>query len=421
MKRSKENLWIVFFLLILLVTGCAETPQKVKEDEKRQDKKEILLSKGDERTTVNLTPVNEVIKNTPSTWKQKKGAIEFDGIVQVPNVTELYKWKIGLTNNAYQNEEKTREVFLKYFDDLSVREEEEASQDLEMFGEAIIFYDDEMPDPVGSRDEIIIQSSGKFLMRMLTDYWEDSAEGDRWLWIPMNSALPYEKNYFFDSEGKCLNEGNDTWELYDGEKIEVQNAMEQYIKFIEEYHMVEPDVSLCPDRISVFFNPEENCYFLTIHSNYLFEGVKVDDADIIEQNIKEYGNICRLSTESERMIFCGKKNPFWTDVGIGYQTKDKLEKFDEIISLEGAWELLTDKTADLKDVVIDRADLMYSIWYQPEGDTDQEWDMQMKNPPEMYATPVWRFLSYQDAQRSFVYYVDAVTGDVTAYNHAVLD
>lgn len=93
---------------------------------------------------------------------------------------------------------------------------------------------------------------------------------------------------------------------------------------------------------------------------------------------------------------------------------------NEIISFEQAWECLNGKVETEEVVEIQRAELVYSIWYEVSEDTDADWTMELDQPPNMYATPVRRFTSYQSANMSSVYYVDAITGEVITYTHAYL-
>ena len=403
------------------VAGCAEVPSDVQKDIEKNEHME-WSQKETENPEIRKSSISDVVKNTPEIWKFEEGNIAFDGIVQVPDVLALHKWEVIISDNIYQKSEKTKQLFQKYFDNLEgsisyIYDEEEYG----WFEDGVGYYDvEEISNPDGRTDELVVDEKGGLGMVMLTDYWNDVEEAEKWLVMPVNEVLPYEKIYYFNQEGKCLEGGNDNWNLY-GRNIEVQQAMDCFLEFAKDYQSIEQSIEILPDRISAFKNNKQDCSIMTIHGMLAYEGVKVDDANLQDQPIKDYGDLCRLGANVEQIEFGAGNYPYWTKLGFAYAGGKKLETYDKIISFEDAWELLYGKIAKEKEVNMQRADLVYSIWYQPEGDTDQDWSMEMSAPPKMYATPVWRFISYQDAQTSYVYYVDAVTGEVTAYDHAVFN
>lgn len=255
---------------------------------------------------------------------------------------------------------------------------------------------------------------------MLTDYWSDTQKADEWLTVPANKFLDYKKNYYFSMDGSCMDGGSDSITLY-GKSLQIQDAMDNFQTILEPYERLSGDVVYVPDRISVFQNGESDFDVMTLHATMIYDGVRVDDADICEQPIKDYGDLCRLSARAEQMEFGNGKYPYWTCMDIAYVPEKKMETYTEVLPFDAAWTYLQKQVATEEKVLINRADLMYSIWYQPTSDTDKDWRAQMNEPPEMYATPVWRFVSYQNAQESYAYYVDAITGEVTAYEHAVFN
>lgn len=418
MKR-KEYV-ILLYVVAILTGGCTKAPENVQEDIARQETEEQKVGDSEDvlEDGIELHPIREILASTPAKWKTQNGPLTFDGIVQIPDVEEFYKWDIDLADEHYQNAENTRNIFLKYFDNLTQKEQVLAE---EGYYYDYIDYRDTDDIEEARTDSLTIDRDGGLALTMSTSYWTDEEEGNKWCIAPMNARMEYERNYLVNMDGNCIENGSDTCELYGGENISIQDAVDNFATFLADFHLCNTNIVAVPDRVSLFRNEEQNCDIMTIHGTYLLDGVRVDDSIFAEQPIRTYGNICRLQAYIEQYEFGVTDYPYATCVVAAYQGTEKLETYNEILSLEDAWSLLTGKVMDEKQVEIQRADLMYSIWYQPEGDTNENWEMQMSKPPEMYATPVWRFVSYRNAQQSYVYYVDAITGEVTAYYHAALE
>lgn len=408
----------VMAISVLFLYGCAEIPEDISQEMENQNSQGNVEVKKNENISEKYLSVKEIAEKTPSTWKSENDIFRFDGVIQVPDVEELYMWKVEVANKVYQKSEETREMFLKHFDNLSIKQVDENK---ETFTGSVAFYDDEeIKDPDGQTDKLTVSAPGGFYLGMSMYYWRDPDEGQRWLWMPME-GFPYEEQYFFDMNGKCIKGGTDTWRLYDGREAEVQKTMDRFMEVLRDYQKIETDMTFVPDRLSVCKNEPENCYFFSMHAAQVYDGVKVDDSMVTDQPIRDFGNRCRLATTAYQIEHGVGDFPYWTHMQSAYKESEKIETYKKIIPFEEAWKILEGKVADQIDIQIHRADLVYSIWYEPEGDTDIYWYIQMDAPPEMYAAPVWRFLSYKDGQASYAYYVDAVTGEVTAYDHAVLN
>lgn len=412
-KKRKRYTLFVCALLLAVSTGCAEVPENVKADIARREQQKSDGKVIEAEASANLTPVADVVKNTPKIWKAEHGLIAFDGIVQVPEVTMLYKWKMQVADEAYQNPEKTREIFLNYFDNLEQKTTDEGPE--EWFKSSVTFSDKEenQTERTGA-DCLIMDEDGFFTMARVTDYYENMELAEKWAG---NESIGVEQTYYFDADGQCLSGGSDTWKLYDGTEVCVQEVMDQMEKFAEDYQEAVPSVTLIPDRIEVVKNAEEDVYSMEIYEMIACEGVKVDDLTLTIQNIKDYGNVCRLNSTVWQRAFLGDKYPYATSVYTPYKGVEKVETYETIVTLEEAWEALIKSAAGQAEMNLERADLLYSPWYEPTGDTNAEWPMQMSEPPEIYAAPVWRFVGHGDEKddRTYAFYVDAVTGRVTAY------
>lgn len=412
-KKGKQYTLFACVLLLTVLTGCAEVPENVKADIARREQQKSDGKVIEAEASQNLTPVADVVKNTPETWKAEHGLITFEGIVQVPEVTKLYKWKMQVADEAYQNPEKTREIFLDYFDNLEQKTTDQGPE--EWFKSSVTFADEEEIQTEQPRvDCLIMDEDGFFTMVQMTDYYENVELAEKW---GGNENVRVEKTYYFNADGQCLEGGTDTWELYDGAEVCVQEAMDQMEKFAEDYQEAVSSVTLIPDRIEVIKNAEEDVYGMEIYEMIACEGVKVDDLVLSAQNIKDYGNVCRLNSKVWQRAFLGDKYPYATSVYTPYKGTEKIEVYENIVTLEEAWEALMKSAAGQAEIYLERADLLYSPWYEPTGDTNAEWPMQMSEPPEIYAAPVWRFVGHGDEKddRTYAFYVDAVTGKVTAY------
>lgn len=428
MKKNSLCLTLITFVLL---TGCVATPDNVKNDIEEREKiksEKAITDKTESKDTTDtdetqksltLLSVSDIVKNTPKTWSSQQGNLTFEGNVQVPEVETLHKYKIAISAKGYENPEKVKEAVKKYFDNLEGREEIVLdSPGTPSFSDDIEYYDVEDVEEGGKTDAFMVDERGRFGIGMRTDYWKDPAEAEKWQLLPVNANLPYHKNYYFDSKGQCIGDAEDQFTLYDGRQISIQQAMDTLMTVMSDYQSVADDIHLLPDRVSVFENTEQNCQILSSHAVLTYDGVKVDDTHLFSQSIRDFNGICRLYTRAEQIDFGFGKYPNWTQFYGAYLPDETLETYNKILSFEDAWKILEEKSAKNINVNIDRADLMYSIWYKPEKDTDEEWFMQMSEPPEMYASPVWRFLSYQNGMKSLVYYVDAVTGEVSAYENA---
>lgn len=421
---GKRNLMVcvIGIMLSMMLVGCAETPKNVEIDIANRKQNE---TKGKDKLEgdVKLESIADVVKNTPTSWQEQKGNLVFDGIVQMPDVDELYKYKIGLSDKIYQHPEQVRKAFLDYFDDLNGKDGYVIDHDKEVgYGDYVEYYDESDTVEEGGRtDCILVRETGSAGLYMLTDYWSDIDKAQEWQHVPANESLEYVDNYYFEKNGKCIKGGEDTITLYENKQIKVQPAMDDFKTVMEIYEKESGNVYYVPDRISIFHNPHIDSDIMTLHATMLYDGVRVDDADLIEQPIKDYGNLCRLNVRAEQMEWGEGQYPYWTSFGEAYVPEKKLETYKEMLTFENAWNRLLEKVATEEDVVINRADLMYSVWYKPNGDTDEGWTAQMNEPPEIYASPVWRFVSYRNAQESYAYYVDAITGEVTAYEHAAFN
>ena len=342
------------------------------------------------------------MKNTPKTWEGGSGNARFDGFVKVPEIEQLHKWKVGISDNAYQNPKEAKEKFLKYYDNLEVEIKDKPIEG--MFIRTIEYRDDEETGSErGNSDCIVFYNIGEIAMGMLTRYWNDREKGMEWYIYP--TSLDYEKNYFFNWDGPC-----------------VQESMDMLQEIADTYCSIEPEQTLLPDRVSIFKNKEQDCYIVESHMNLAFENVPLDCGVLVEQDIKKNGNICRLGTDLSQTNYGQDEGyPFSTMMSTGYKAEETLETYDKIIDFEQAWNLLYAQMAEEKEVVIDRADLVYSVYYEPTGDTSELWWNDMEEVPELFAVPVWRFTSYQNGGDSYVYHVDALTGQVSANHRAVLE
>lgn len=393
MRKHWKGIGIILVSAMLLL-GCADTPDDVKSDiAKRETEKERESMKSQE---TELVPIDEVVKNTPKSWEGGSGNARFDGIVKVPEVEQLHKWKVGIADNAYQNPKEARKYFLKYFDDLDVEVIDD--EPLEgMFTRTVEYLDDEeITGDDGMPDGLIFYNTGEFAMGMTTHYWNSPEDSRGWFMFPMY-GLEYYKNYYYNWDGSCM-------------------------EVAEAYCAIEPDQTLIPDRVSIFKNEAEDCYIIESHMNLAFENVPIDSGVFVEQDIKRNGNICRLGTDLNQVNFGeGEDYPYLTMMLAGYKAEEPLETYNEIIDFEQAWNLLYVQMAEEKEVVIDRADLVYSVYYEPTGDTAELWWNDMEEAPELFAVPVWRFTSYQNGGASYVYHVDALTGQISANYRVVLE
>lgn len=362
-----------------------------------------------------LQPVETVVKDTPETWQGKAGNLSFDGVVQVPDVTAVYKWKVELLDDVFQKNEETREMFLDYFDNLDRKEDYFLSGSAEDILDTIGYSDEEGR---AYTDSLEISKSGHLALTMQSDYFENEEEGNKWLVVPGNVFLPYEANYYYQPNGVCKAEEKDEYLLYDGVDKSIEKCMDELEEVMERYHSLCPAISIVPDRVAVFRNQEESCYILASHGLLTYEGVPVDDAGLVEQQNDGNKKICRQDACMWGLSLQGDKQPYMTILNYAYGATEKLESYDKIITFEQAWERLKEELPKNENVCIDRADLMYSIWFESMGLLDEDWTLTLDTVPDMYATPVWRFVSYQDAQYSYAYYVDAVTGEVSVYHHA---
>lgn len=414
-KRSISMALAMIFVIVL--AGCAAVPDEVNKDIGNRETGKIGTENADPKK-MELRPVSEVTAETPDNWTKESGKVKFDGIVKVPEVSELYKWKVEISTEAYENPEKAREVFLKYFDNLAIEERGEPRDDLGGMLRTIDYYDDdeEFPGDDGQPDGITMYETGKFAMGMLTKFWSNVEEGEKWGYGLISEI---EKTYYFRKDGTCIEGGEDTWSIYGGESVSVQEMMDCMEEFAEQYKKVEPSAEFVPDRVDVWKLSDRDFYQIRVYETLMYDGVAVDDSWCSEQNIKEYGNLCRLRSQMEQWVLYTDGYPYMTGVDEPYRRREKLETYEKILGLEDAWPLLTGKIADQKNVDFDRADLLYSIWYEPEGDSNELWWFSLSEPPQMFATPVWRFSGWVDkgeknAEQCTVY-VDALTGQVTAY------
>ncbi len=402
----------------MLFTGCVDTPDDVKSDmakRETEEERESIDSK-----EIELVPISEVVKNAPKTWEGGSGNARFSGFVKVPEVGQLHKWKVGIADNAYRNPEEARKQFLKYCDNLEIKNSNNES--IEGIFTKIIEYEDdeETGSDDGATDGIAFYNTGEFAMIMLTRYWSDLEKSAEWYASPM--ALEYEKNYYFDWDGSCMEGEDDVYSLYNGEKVSIKESMNMLQEIAESYCAIEPEQTLLPDRVSIFKNEEQDCYMIESHMNLAFENVPLDSGVFVEQDIKRNGNICRLGTDLAQLNYGQDEGyPYSTMMLAGYKAEEPLETYDKIIDFEQAWKLLYAQMADEKEVVIDRADLVYSVYYEPTGDTAELWWNDMEEVPELFAVPVWRFTSYQNGGASYVYHVDALTGQVSANYRTVLE
>lgn len=400
-----------------MLAGCAAVPDEVNKNignrETGNTGKENSDLKGME-----LRPVSEVTAETPDNWTKESGKVKFDGIVKAPEVSELYKWKVEISTEAYENPEKAREVFLKYFDNLAIEERDEPGDECGGMVRTIDYKDEEeLPGEDGSTDGIAMYATGQFAMGMLTKFWSDVDEGEEWLHGLRTETA---KTYYFREDGTCIEGGEDTWTIYGGESVTIQEMMDCMQEFAGQYKKVEPSAVFVPDRVEVWKMADRDFYAIDVCEMLLYDGVRVDDAWFAEpQNIKEYGNLCRLRSQMSQEVHYTDGYPYGTSVNTPYRRSEKLETYDKILGFEDAWSLLTGKIADQKNVDFDRADLLYSIWYEPEGDSDELWWNTLSEPPQMFATPVWRFSGWVDKgeenAKQCTVYVDALTGQVTAY------
>ena len=420
MKKCKLVGCVVLMICAMIQTGCAEVPKEVQEDIAARG--EMQESETDRQTSqeVSLVPIKEVIEHTPSEWKADAGVAHFDGTVHVPDTDELCKWKVEITNEVFQNPEKTREAFLKYCDNLDVKQEYEDEDGF--FKDYIDYADDATVADNEGTNGIGIYEWGKVAMVMLSDYWKDVEKTNEWLYFPPEK-LSRVTSYEFDANGRCVEGGTDSYKLYNQESISIQESMDTFDDVIQSYLTVEPGLDIRPDRVIVFYNEAADCYLLDIHEILQFDGVPVDEATLPEQDVMRFHKMCRLGATLYQNEYGSGAYPYWTYLDGAYKTTDKLESYDSIIDFESAWGLVSAVMADEKDVTIDRADLLYSIYYMAEHeDADILWQTRLTEPPQMYAEPVWRFVSYQgDGSSPYVYYVNAVTGEVMAYENGILD
>lgn len=391
-------------LIVTLMSGCMNTPTEVTEEIKRQEE---MLAKDvkKEKASVKLTSVNDVVKQTPKTWKKDSGNVRFNGVVQMPDVAELYKWKVDVANETFKNPERTKDTFLKYFNNLDEKEAELQRDDV---GPGMVDY-----IRYSEKDESLSEDELPPHLHMGEDGWlgmypqisEPVGRGSE-------ENMSRIKRYLFNMDGSCMEGGGDVWLIGNKVEINVQTEMDRMMSVIEDYEKIEPGIDIVPDRVEIIYYKEEDAYDIEIWGGPAYEGVRVDNAFIIQGNlnIKSYDNIYRLHTDASRYgIGDGMDNSIV--IRNPYKAVEKLETYEKIIGMEDAWNLLVSKMAELKDVEFERADLMYSVWYRPEGDTTDEWYMEMDEPPKLYATPVWRFAAGLDCY----VYVDAVDGTVMGY------
>lgn len=410
--RKMISAVLVFGAALTWLTGCAEVPEEVQSGIDAEEQNTSADGKnGKTDASVKLEAVSKVLTETPESWKQKSGNAEFDGRVRVPEVSELYKWKVEIANEAFQNPEKVKEVYRKYFNNLEIKKEGDPGGGHGMWKH--IQYEEKLDRELGEEEwppYVDIMEDG--YLTMIVDEWEDVGE-----YSPDNAKL--EKVYLFDESGKCLDGGDEKWLVENRVEITAQEAMDQTRKLAEDYMKVEPDVTLVPDRVVIYHYKREDAYRMECWELLSYDGVRVDGSLLTQDAIKAYNNTCRLYTHAWKYTLGEGMNDFC--VRHPYKAVEKLETYGEMLTLEDAWKLFVEKMAAKRKVKVTQADLMYSVWYHPEGDTGVAWYAELEEPPEMFATPVWRFEGEVDRAaddprgNTCTVFVDAVTGEVMAY------
>ena len=415
----KKRLIGILMAMFFMLTGCVPVPDNVKQDilaRRQQSETEAQQNRSED---LQMIPVGEAAKNTPATYRDKTGNVTFDGIVQMPDVKALYKYKIGVSDWLYKNSDRVRKQFLKYYDNLEKKSEQKPEPDEVGYYDSIEYADANDPVEGGHGDFLRMGINGELTLGMYTDIESTPDAVERWFPFP-GPEEKSEHNYFYGLDGRRLNGQNDEVKLDKGKSETIEQAKENLQMFLDDYEAL-TGMEVAIDRITTSYNDKTDANNLSANATFVYDGVRVDDGLQLSQPIREYNNICRLYTRVHQLEVGSGTYPLVTTFNYCYVPEEKVETYERILSFESAWELLQKKTADQIKVQIERADLMYSLWYIPKGDTDMDWDLQMSEPPEIYATPVWRFVSYHTEEDPYTYYVDAVTGEIWAYEQSIYE
>lgn len=407
-KMKKASLLVVIFVITSMLSSCGDVPEKVQNDISLDNSINNGYYSDNVKSDKNLIEVEEAVNITPKTADIQKNNVTFKGNIYVPNTSKVYKLSVAPNDSWFKNSKDILKKFagetdqvdteIKYFD---------------TFNENPHYYEYSV---YTNKDGYDFKASncGRLSIHRIGDLMKE--EGD---WAVYHNTFAPPHRIYDDLD----NLPNDSYNFYDG-KLSVKNGYEKFKNELDKYLPFLPENETIDLKyISAYRYPDKDYYQFYMEGTINYKGVPFNHIDVFAQNSKENNNYSVLYSGFQSNIMSSQKEPFISEIQYNYEVLSEIEEYNKILSFEKAWNILCEKIAKNRKTNISSAELVYLIYFKDKNSYGDEWYNNLKEAPEFFAKPVWCFAERgENAQSNFVFYIDAVTGELNSYGpYVVID
>lgn len=400
------NIFLGAFLAVSILSGCAETPDNVK-----QEIEEIEKARGEQRELENnLTYVrpSELRKDSKDKFAMDHGVLRFDGSVNIPDCNNVYLLEMKANDEIIENIDENMQLVLEH---VGVQEKDWKK------------YITNENGIIGKADTTTNKSynSGRYCSVEINDIiiFADQAG-----YFSINQKTDSEDHPYFLKNGKIIDTYflvNDKENLLnsvidlDGEEVTLGKLNDRFEKEVDLMNRCSPNLNLVTHDVRISEDRETKIKMAVFRALSSYKGVCFDSNYILTQEAKVLDGKSFVGFEMNQQIHNEGDTCATALRETSYIVSKEVKELDEVIDFESALNMIEHTVPNDKITTIESAEFMYQIYY--EGEEGQRWENIREKPPVFYAYPVWKFVEKDrsDEYSATVYYVDAVSGKVHSF------
>lgn len=389
--KKRFPAFIALMSAMLLLTSCVPVPENVQNDilalkEAREAEKNF-------KKEMTFDTISNINAAAPESYTYDNGTIKIDASVFVPDTEQVYKLVMKPCTGFYDNYFEIAPSFI-----------DENISNIPSETDEVKFYSFE--------NELELLSA--FECGNIAYYLQSKDYEDYYRPHPYNNnELPL----------KCITDFSDenlkeNITLFDGniQLKSVADIFDNYSGAIQKYML---PVEITPRKLFVykgFYNNSEpisdDINFLYLQGGMSYNGVYFDDT---EQGI-QYPYLNHDKVLQKMNMFCCK---CYTDdinfcVEQAFVPVAEEEQYSQLLTLESAVQILSQKAAKNRIFNFDTVELCYVVYYESKEAIDSnDW---IKEGVTFYAEPYWRFREESATRDNVTFYINAVTGEELSYD-----
>lgn len=408
MYKMNKIIYVVLCMVLsaFILSGCAETPDEVK-----QEIEEIKKAREEQRELQkNLTYVipSELKKDGQDDFSMDHGVLCFDGSVNIPDCKNVYLLEMKVNDEFIENIDKNMQLSLEH---VGVEEKDWKK------------YITNENGINGKADTTTNKSynGGKYCFIEMNDFY---ISVDQAGYFSINRKIENEEHPYFLKNGKIIDtyfmlSGKETFfnnviEL-DDEKVTLGKLNDMFEKEVDLMNRCSPNLNLIAHDVRICEYRDTQIKMAVFRALSSYKGVCFDSNYIADQEAKITGGKSFVGFEMNQQIHSDGDTCATAVRETSYLVSKEIKEIDKVIDFESALNMIEYTVPKDKITIIESAEFMYQIYY--EGEEGQRWENIREKPPVFYAYPVWKFVEKgrSDEYSATVYYVDAVSGEVHSF------